>query len=172
MLLALCVCAEIPRLQTTTRLVLLLHFREDKKPTNTGRLAALALSNSEVHVRGLPDELIDLRITGRAAVLYPSDDATILTPSEAPLTLIVPDGSWRQASKMPRREPMLRDLPRVKLPGVELPSLKMRRETTAFGMSTLAAIAHAIDILDGQGAPLLALDRLVAERTLKSRGRS
>jgi DTW domain-containing protein YfiP len=36
---SLCVCALIPTLETRTRLVLVIHRAEDRKPTNTGRLA-------------------------------------------------------------------------------------------------------------------------------------
>ena len=50
--LSLCVCTLIPRLVTRTRLLLVIHRAEDRKPTNTGRLAAECLVNSEVVVRG------------------------------------------------------------------------------------------------------------------------
>src|ERR1019366_3265284 len=54
MLGGLCVCALMPnpRIATRTRLVLLIHRFEDRKPTNTGRLAAECLANSTVIVRG------------------------------------------------------------------------------------------------------------------------
>ena len=43
----------IPRLLTRTGLMLFIHREEVKKPTNTGRLAADCLVNSEVVVRTL-----------------------------------------------------------------------------------------------------------------------
>ena len=49
---SLCVCALIPRIATRTRLLLVIHRREERKPTNTGRLAIECLSNSQVLVRG------------------------------------------------------------------------------------------------------------------------
>ena len=49
---SLCLCPLIPRLETRTRLVLVIHRREDRKSTNTGRLATECLPNSEVIVRG------------------------------------------------------------------------------------------------------------------------
>ncbi|HSO40373.1 MAG TPA: DTW domain-containing protein, partial [Labilithrix sp.] len=49
---SLCVCALIPKLATRTRLVLVMHRAEDRKPTNTGRLAAEAMPESRVVVRG------------------------------------------------------------------------------------------------------------------------
>ena len=44
----LCLCALIPRIETRTRLVLVIHRYEERKPTNSGQLAALCLPNSEV----------------------------------------------------------------------------------------------------------------------------
>ena len=49
---SLCVCPLVTRIATRTRLVLVIHRVEDRKPSNTGRLAALALAGSEVLVRG------------------------------------------------------------------------------------------------------------------------
>ncbi len=49
---SLCLCAVLPRIETRTRLVLVIHRYEDRKPTNTGRLATESLVNSEVVVRG------------------------------------------------------------------------------------------------------------------------
>src|SRR6185437_2331474 len=50
----LCICDLLPRprLELRTRLVLFIHRYEDRKPTNTGRLAAECLARSEVIVRG------------------------------------------------------------------------------------------------------------------------
>jgi DTW domain-containing protein YfiP len=169
-----CVCALVQPLETSTRLVLLLHAREAKKPSNTGSLARLIITNSELHVRGLPGEApaLDHLRAQNAVVLYPSDDATELAPG--PKLLIVPDGSWRQASKMPRREPALRDLPRVKLPPLPASALRLREETKDNGFATLVAIAHAMGVMEGAHVrdALLALHDLVAARTLAARGRA
>lgn len=179
LLAELCICARVPRLLTATRLVVLLHAQEAKRPTNTGRLATLALANSELHLRGVPGAPADIRHAPerRAVVLYPDEDATILSAEwlavdPRPVTLIVPDGSWRQASKMPRREPALRDLPRVKLPPIANPKSALRREPKAEGMATLAAIAYAFGILEGPAieAALLALLDAAVMATLRGRG--
>ena len=50
----LCLCALIPRLVTRTKVVLVMHDLELRKPTNTGTLAARCLPNSSVLVRGRP----------------------------------------------------------------------------------------------------------------------
>jgi DTW domain-containing protein len=173
MLVQGCVCALVPRLRTRTRLLVILHADEAKKPTNTGRLAALCCDNSQVLVRGLRNEPLELGfLAGRAAVvLCPDDSATVVQRMAAPVTLIVPDGSWRQASKMPRREPMLRDLPRVTLPPVAAPLPALRKETKDNGLPTFVAIAHALGIIEDRAieAALLAFYDVVAERIVRAR---
>src|SRR5207253_8194346 len=101
---SLCVCALMPRIETRTRIVLLIHRAEDRKPTNTGRLATECLVNSEVIVRGNREtESAPLPIAEgtQPVLLYPAEDAVPLPELrfDRPVTLIVPDGNWRQASK-------------------------------------------------------------------------
>ena len=173
MLVPGCVCALIPRLHTRTRLLLILHAAEAKKPTNTGRLAALCTDNSQVLVRGRQNEPLDLGFLAgqNAVVLCPDESATIAAPLTTPITLIVPDGSWRQASKMPRREPMLRDLPRIRLPPRSPRVPALRRETKQNGLATFVAIAHELGIIEDPAIERawLAFYDVVAERILRAR---
>ena len=46
----LCICALIPQLDTRARLVLLVHYDEARKPTNTGQLAARCLRRADVEI--------------------------------------------------------------------------------------------------------------------------
>lgn len=173
MLVPGCVCALVPRLHTRTHLVLVLHAAEAKKPTNTGRLAALCCDNSRVLVRGLPNQPLELAFLAgqNAAILCPEEGAKLLEPSPDPLTLVVPDGSWRQASKMPRREPMLRNLPRVGLPALPARAPELRRETKDGGLATFVAVARALGILEGAACEqaLLEFYDVLAERILLAR---
>ena len=54
--LSLCICALLPRIETRTRVVLIIHQLESLKPTNTGAVAARCLPNSAVVYRGRPPE--------------------------------------------------------------------------------------------------------------------
>lgn len=174
----LCVCALIPRLETRTRLVLVIHRFEERKPTNSGRLAALCLPNSEVCVRGVADAPAP-RFTcdpeRQTLLLYPQPDAIPLTTfaaSPRPVTLVVPDGTWRQAGKVRQRMPGLADVPCVSLPPDEPTRYRLRAEFHAGRLATLEAIARALGILEGP-AVRAALERLFAvmvDRTLWLRG--
>ena len=104
-----CLCDKIPQLALSTKLTLIIHQRELKRTTNTGRLAIKALQNSTIFVRGEFDNSLNFQEIFdpeyNSILLYPSDDALELTQAHVkklrrPLQLIVPDGNWRQASKV------------------------------------------------------------------------
>ncbi|MCC6807358.1 MAG: DTW domain-containing protein [Deltaproteobacteria bacterium] len=174
-------CAEIPALATRTQVILVLHHNEADKPTNTGRLASLALTGSEWRVRGVKDAPMSsagfVVPERRSLVLYPRDDARVLDAAlvaedPRPVTLIVPDANWNQAARIVRREAVLAALPRVVLARVAAAPLQVRQNSRADGVSTIEAIAHALAILGDAHAtePLLALHRMFVERTLAARG--
>lgn len=176
----LCICPDIPVLQTATRVILIISRREYGVPTNTGRLANLALTNSTVLLRGDMERPYDLNDhlgpEGSNLVFYPSEDAVILTPEYAqkrgPCTLIFPDGNWRGAGKMCRRDPVLAVLPKVKLPPGPPSNYRVRKETKEEGLATIEAIARALGIVESADTQrqLDNLLKLMADRTMASRG--
>ncbi|ACY14014.1 tRNA-uridine aminocarboxypropyltransferase [Haliangium ochraceum] len=170
----LCICACVPRVDTATRLVLVIHHTEIRKPTNTGRLAVEALVNSEVHVRGLvgePSTAIDWQ-GRRPLLLFPHAEAEVLAPSDEPVALVVPDGTWGQAAKVRTRVPGLGDVRCVTLPLGPPSRYRLRSAPQSHGLATLEAIARAMGILEGAQVQdqLERLFRIMVERTLWSRG--
>ncbi len=170
-------CCLLPRVDARTQLLLVVHREEERKPTNTGLLAARCLPRARVVVVGdrarpPPDPLI--AAGERAVLLFPHEHAEPLTryADGAPLTLVVPDGSWRQASKIARRAPGLGSLPRVALPSGTASGYRLRSESRAGGLATLEAIAAALAALEGDAlvAPLLAAFHAFVDRTLWLRG--
>ena len=174
----LCVCALVPQLITRTRLLLVIHRSEDRKPTNTGRLAAACLVNSEVVVRGHEAEQeapLPVPQGSRVLLLYPAPDAIPLHelgPVAEPVTLVVPDGNWRQASKVRKRVPGLAEATCVTLPAGEPSIYRLRSEAHAHGLATLEAIARAFGILEGENVrrAIEVPFRAMVERTLWTRG--
>lgn len=154
-----CICALLPRLALSTRLTLVMHHREWTKTTNTGHLALLALTRSRLLVWGepghrppAPDEVVWPGTVG--CVLSPT--GLTLTPERVgglsegrPLTLVVTDGSWRQATKMLRRIPALASLPRVALPPGPPSAYALRAEPHPAGLATYEAIARALGVIEG-----------------------
>jgi DTW domain-containing protein len=187
-----CICDRFVTLPTRTRVVLLLHQLEDRKPTNTGRFALRCLPNSELAVRGrlggvgpvrdavqAPDTREVPRWLARAAqpvLLFPHPEAVPLATfrdSDLPTTLIVPDGTWSQAIRARRRVPGLADVPCACLPPGLVSTYRLRREPRPGRLSTLEAIAHALGVLESQAVAeaLLDIHRLAVERTLWTNGR-
>ena len=56
----------IPQLVLQTRVIILMHTCEEVLTTNTARLVAKALANSEVRIHGRRDERMSLRWVGSA----------------------------------------------------------------------------------------------------------
>ena len=180
MLGGLCVCDLFPDppLETRTRLVLFIHRYEDRKTTNTGRLAAECIAGSEVRVRGHEHHPCPPYVAPpgtRPLLLFPHEEATPLehlAPSPESVTLIVPDGTWRQARRVRTRVPGLDAVPCVTLPAGEPTTYGLRLERRPGGLATVEAIARAFELLEGPHVRA-ALDRVfraMVERTLWSRG--
>ncbi len=173
--LTLCICAIIPRVETRTRLLLVLHQLEDRKPTNTGRLAARCLVNSAVVARDGSAPAALWQGT-QPVLLFPIPEARPLEQwrdTGRPLTLVVPDGTWRQANKARRRVPGLSELPCAALPATTRSGYRLRHDKRPDRVSTIEAIAMALRILEGPAAaePLERIFRIMVDRTLWTNGR-
>ena len=176
----LCICSLIPNLDTKTKIIVIISKREAKVPTNTGRLAGLALKNSVVLLRGDLDQPYDLSEhlgpIGTNFVFYPDETANVvssdLASSSLPLTLIFPDGNWRGAGKMCRRDPIMASLPRLRLPAGAPSNYRVRKETKSEGLATIEAIARALGIVENPSVQLNLeqLLKAMTDRTLQSRG--
>ena len=178
--LSLCVCPLIPSppLQTRTRLVVVMHRLEAKKTTNTGRLAAACLANSQVIVRGYadrPEPPVTWPDDSQPILLFPFEDAIPIerfASSVRPITLVVPDGTWRQASKVRNRVAGMKDVPCVSLPAGEKTSYRLRTESHEDGLATIEAVARAFRVLEGAAVEetICRVFRAMVDRTLWSRG--
>jgi DTW domain-containing protein YfiP len=176
----LCVCAFIPSLDLKTRVVLVVHHKELRRTTNSGLLAMRALKNSLMFERGKTREPLDLtpilQEDYKSLLLFPSESAVELTESFVsqqgqPIQLIVPDGNWRQASKVAIRHPELRYTQHVTITKTNQDKLHLRKETTEMGMATLKAIAEALAIIEGPSKveSLMALYQKKLENTWQGR---
>ena len=175
---ALCLCAELPRLVVRTRVVVMMHRREAATSSNTGRIAARVLEGSSVRVRGGDREIDpDPLPPGRRLVLFPAAEARLLTPEDAGgdgVVLLVPDGTWSQARRLLRRDDMFQGAEVVTLPPAGPSRYGLRRRAREGSVCTLEAIGRALGVLEG--ATLEAqldevLDRFVARSQLARKGR-
>ena len=148
-----CLCALIPSLDSRTRILLLQHPSEVNHALNTARLAALGLNNAQLVVGEVFDDLAMLLSPPgyQARLLFPADDAEPLqtyTPSDQPLLLVVPDGTWRKARKLLHLNPLLAALPRVALAGERVSRYRLRKAPGPGALSTVEAIVQALQVLE------------------------
>ena len=177
----LCVCDVTPKLDLRTKICLVIHHRELSRNSNTGLLALRALANGEVRIRGEGKETLDLTdlLTRqyRTFVFFPSADAVeldkaLVTRDQTPIQLIVPDGTWRQASRLNSRQAELKQVPRVRISTSNHSTYQLRAQSRPEGMATLQAIASALGIIEGEEvrSRLMKLYQAKIERALKGRG--
>lgn len=150
----LCLCPLIPRLDSRTRVLVLQHPSEAGHALNTARFAALGLQQAELWVgevfAELPARLADPEVDAR--LLFPGEDAQVLpaglVDAPRPLLLVVPDGTWRKARKLLHLNPALAALPRVSLAEGMASRYRLRKAPGEGALSTIEAIAAALDELE------------------------
>ncbi|SDU04663.1 tRNA-uridine aminocarboxypropyltransferase [Pseudomonas yamanorum] len=148
-----CLCPLIPRLDSRTRVLLLQHPSEVNHALNTARLAALGLVNAQLVVGEVFEDLQALLNPPgyQARLLFPAEDAQPLqayTPSDEPLLLVVPDGTWRKARKLLHLNPLLAALPRVTLAEGAVSRYRLRKAPGPGALSTVEAIVQALQVLE------------------------
>lgn len=177
-LATICVCHDAELMRLRTQLCLVIHYRESHKTTNTGTLAARLMADSQVVVHSQDyQKAPEPDFTGRVPLLlFPSEDSQVLTREHAegaPVTLVVPDGSWAQARRMHRRVDWMSKLQHVTLPPSAVrTAYRLRSSDREGGLATMEAIARAMGILEGPEveSTLLRVFGLFVQRTMAARG--
>jgi len=171
----------IPRIALQTRVIILMHTCEELLPSNTGKLAARSLPNSEIRINGrIGDRLSTSGLIeeGRQSLLlYPSPHAVELNDEfvaglKRPVNLIVPDGKWRQTRKFTRRESALAGIPHVKVSAGPPSQYRLRTQPNARSLCTLEAIARALGLLESPAVQveLETILSVMVERRMQAKG--
>jgi hypothetical protein len=114
---------------------------------------------------------------GDPVLLFPHPDAQPLEAwrdSGRPVTLIVPDGTWRQGQRVRHRIPGLATVPCARIARVAPSTYRLRTSPDPRRLATLEAIAEALGVLEGE-APrraLLEIFDVMVERALRLRYRA
>ena len=99
-----CFCSYIIPVDIETPVHILMHVNEINLTSNTSRLAELMIPNCEIHIRGIREKVIPwdriLTETHQPLFVFPCEDSVELNQElveifDRPVSLIVPDGSWR-----------------------------------------------------------------------------
>ena len=167
-----CICSHIPTLNPSMELIIVRHWKERLKPSNTARLVSHAIPSLRLFDYGAPGEVwdptaIDL---SHAALLFPDDDAPQVSQ---PSRIIIVDGSWAQARKLINRISGLKDLPRFAIEPTLQPRVRLRTPPSPHHVSTIEAVAAILDKTEGAGTgdSLRALFDRAVESAVIARGR-
>ncbi len=178
----LCVCDYAPRVTTRTPLVVVVHVHDLGRTSNTVRLLTLAVRNTTLVRHGVfptpADPASHLPAGTTPIVLFPGHGAKPMTPEllaslPSPPALVVPDGNWRQSSRMVKRLPLLAGAVKVSLPDRAFVGLALRCNPTGHHMSTYEAVAQALGVIEGEAVagPLFDFYRRATDRMLMVRGK-
>jgi DTW domain-containing protein YfiP len=161
-----CLCADLPTVITRTRVVIVRHHLERHRSSNSGRLAHLALPNSEIVDHGGALGVAVLPPLDGAWLVFPEGAPMLAPPVPPPRQLVVLDATWSQARRMFRKLAALRGLPILRLPDVAVPVARLRESPGPGRVSTIEAIAGALRLIEGEAAaaPLEALFALAVAR--------
>ena len=151
----ICMCSEIKEFTLNTRISILMHIKEKRKVSNTGKIANLCLRNSQVIYKGekYPTTNIEDLILDNYTnlILYP--DATselnkeFIAKCDKPINLILLDGNYNQAGKMFRSEKILKKAKTIRLPLGQVRKCKLRSPLHPEQISTIEAILNALEII-------------------------
>lgn len=180
----LCICRRVAAVRQRTRVTVIHHPREARHPFGTVRIVRLGLDDCHVHVAHGEKVGFGDRLTARTAVLFPHPDAVDLEdlPADAlPDHLVVVDGTWPQARRLMRVNPVLRALPRVSFRQGPTSNYRIRKEPTLTSLSTVEAVVHALRLIEPDTRELTGLlsafdgmvdDQLALRASLESARRS
>ncbi len=154
-----CICSWRVECQAQVEVVVLMHHDEIFKPTNTGRLIADILPKNtrcfEWSRTQPAQELLDMLADPQRywLTLFPSDrndkvvhESRDTLPRDRQLTLLLLDGTWRQASRMLRSSHWLKNLPQLNLPANAQGHYRIRQALQDGQLSTAEAAAMALQI--------------------------
>jgi DTW domain-containing protein YfiP len=128
------------------------HASERRKVSNTGAVAARVIGGRVVD-HGLANAVVVVPDLGDTPRLLFTGGRT--SGWDVPSVLVVLDATWRQVRSMRARLPVLAGMPVLSLPDAA-PRPRMRRQHLPEGMSTIEAIAAALERL-GDPEPAIAL---------------
>ena len=143
-----CVCRLVAPFEAHCSFLILQHPNERRKYYSTVRLLKSALTNLKV-LQGVTFEGdgISAAIGGKQAyILFPSPDAADCSEVKlsADDTVIVIDGTWSEAGKILRRNPILDGIPRLSFRNEIRSEYQIRKQPKEHCLSTLECIAHLL----------------------------
>ncbi len=157
-----CICALIPRADSSACFWLITHDKEFDKPTNTGKLIQAMIPDTRLFKwsRTMPDEQLVSLLDDPAyqpVLLFPAEYAVEEQSEKAcwgrqgmdgrKVAFIIIDATWQQARKMYRQSPYLQNLDLLSLKPEEPSIYSLRRNRQSQHLCTAEVAAQALEQL-------------------------
>lgn len=163
-----CLCQLITPFAAHCNVLILQHPNERKKYNSTAKLVTRALTNAKV-LRGLifDQQQLEQALAGQKTfLLFPGKEAQDCEtlPLGLDNTVIVLDGTWSEAAKVLRRNPILKQFPTVSFKAPLRSKFYIRRQPKDHYLSTIESIAHLLKLsaaASGQKSKAEEYDRLL-----------
>ena len=160
-----CICDHIDKVKTALDIIIVQHEKEAHHAKNTVRLLSLCIPSTQVVCASDNSAMAALEMQcshKHSALIYPSETSTPLENASATMsnqisTLILVDGSWKQAFGIVKRNPWLGGLPAFHFTNAPDSNYLIRHTSVASALSTLEATAYAINCIENTN--VLALHR-------------
>jgi DTW domain-containing protein YfiP len=145
-----CLCNLIKPFKAHCNILILQHPHERKKYYSTAKLVTMALTNSTL-LRGMlfEPELLESKLTGQKAyLLFPASDADDCETTELDekSTVILLDGTWTEAGKIARLNPLLKQLPCLTFKKPLRSNYLIRRQPKENYLSTIESVGHLLKL--------------------------
>ena len=160
-----CWCRFLPSppVECDTKVIVLQHPKESKRGIRTCRMLELGLSPGSCRVfqgksfRSDSSPVSSLLTRPNTYLLYPGEEAVSVQDhvldekrqnSCSSATIVLLDGSWREAKSILSKSPLLQTLPKLTLKMGEPSEYVVRSQPALGGLSTLEAAVRAIEVLE------------------------
>lgn len=166
-----CICAFAVNIANHIDVLVLQHPSEVKQSKGTVTLLQQSLSRCEIIIGEDFEQNLILKkrlayYGDKVALLYPSEQALVLSHDIAPYTdkkfsdikcIILLDGTWKKAYRMFMLNPCLHQIQHIVLPEGIASLYQIRSTTKDNALSSLEACCHALAFLEDEGVKYQAL---------------
>lgn len=159
-----CLCSAISNVSSPYDIIVLQHPKEVGIYNNTVKLLELCVNEVTVFVgeKWADLESIGLKHDGHSFLIFPGEDAMSNFDKEAlsfkfnrsgpRITIVLIDGTWRQAKKIYRENEWLKSIPKFSFSnGKYLSNYTIRKEPKDGFLSTLEAVVYTVREASGDG---------------------
>ncbi len=151
-----CICDHINRVDVSLNLTVIQHEKEAKHAKNTVKLLSLCIPTARVVPANDHNAMTALSIQcteKHCALVYPSEKSIALESISSNRasdisTLLLIDGSWKQAFSIVKKNPWLENLPAFHFSAAPPSNYLIRHTSVDNALSTLEATAYAISCLE------------------------